>query len=268
MTRSLDAREFKMLLDPARFPDQSIAEANGFWQSHLKPLVERVLGASSGKGEFVRERSRTIHFRDTNTCLLTGSNLNLRQRQQDGEGEELTLKLRRPASERERVAGTDMPGSGDGVEIEFEEDIGPGGSRFALSTSVGSDWGDGTYALADLQSVFPTILDLVAASDGIDHTSLLEKGPRVRERVLDKAKAELAPDVNAKFDLTFWTIESNPPKRIVELSFSYEIEGPIDAAAASAATLFAAMQSQLPGWVNATQSGKTERALPLQCRNS
>ncbi len=133
MRHELDAREYKLLLNPDRFqktPSEIVA--NTFWQERLKPIIQK-LGDRDGEarhdGRFGAPSERIVRFWDTPTCLLTQADFALRERLPAENGTpvsqqpEITLKLRMP--DLFVVAATALPGTGGDPRTTLEEDIAP-----------------------------------------------------------------------------------------------------------------------------------------------
>lgn len=269
MLHDLTGREFKMLLNADIFPQNlSRDDANAFWGKQLEPIITRELGSLSILSAFADDEHRTVRFWDTADCMLTKAALNLRLREQPEKPEKpgkLTLKLRMPENQRDHVASTVMPGlNAKEDDTKFEEDVGPSGSKFALSTTIKFDWGKGTHTIDELKSVFSTIPTLAAASNLSSYGLPLQSGPVVRELVFEKATVQLEGNVKAGFDLTIWDFETIPEKRIAEISFSYEIGPSPELNEKRARALFKALNGGLQS-LAATQSSKTALALPNLC---
>lgn len=298
MRHELDAREYKLLLNPDRFKEVSPETvADTFWEKHLKRLIDAQLGSRNGneprhERRFSERKERVVRFWDTPDCTLTRADLALRERlSKDQEGNagvrpEITLKLR--MADLFVVAAAEMPGSRDGFSTTFEEDIAPLEvddpepgkrsivvptrrsirSRFARSTSQTTDWNT-RPTIGDIRELFPTIFELIEAS-GVQHSPLTElvSGPTIRELVFKGARVKLGGGTVGKFTLTLWYFGAQQPSpTVAEISFKCAtIEGDMPGARARRAlALFVAMQTDLGGWVNSEHSSKTALALPGGC---
>ena len=125
MRPKLDAREYKLLLNPAFFRDAiDVDIANEFLRGRLTAIVRARTGADP-KGDFDLKARRQIAFYDTAERLLDKWKYALRRRDADGEPAELTLKLRTP--DLFVAAATHLRGRKDDAKVEtkFEEDIAP-----------------------------------------------------------------------------------------------------------------------------------------------
>ncbi|MDW9414238.1 hypothetical protein GOB15_07160 [Sinorhizobium meliloti] len=119
MRHELDAREYKLLLNPDRFRGASPDKIVGiFWEEQFMPLIDARLGSRSGRrttprGAITEKRERVIRFWDTRDCMLTRADLTLRARLFVGdEGRadaqpEITLRLRK--ADLFVVAAADLP---------------------------------------------------------------------------------------------------------------------------------------------------------------
>ncbi|WP_331375404.1 hypothetical protein [Sinorhizobium chiapasense] len=298
MRHELDAREYKLLLNPQRFleaPPDTVAEI--FWDEHLKPLIRR-LGLRNGNeprhaGRFDKRTERIVRYWDTPDCFLTRADLALRERlpaedeARPGARSKITLKLRMP--DLFVVASTDLPGTGGKVDTTFEEDIAPLEvddpkptqrgvvvpekrsirSRFARSTTLKKvEWTTSSQTLAGLKLLFPTVLDIAAGSDARPATeTALISGPKIRELVLEGPSVRFSADIVGEFALTLWYFGSDHvPSTVVEISFKCAtVGGDMPGKAARRAfDLFVAMQ-ELDAWVNTEHSSKTSLALPKGC---
>jgi len=298
MRHELDAREYKLLLNPERFLEDTYQPVAVFWSELLTPLIDRKLGRRTSseprfEGKFGDPVERMVRFWDSEDCSLTKADLALRERRgiDSGDGSsaraEITLKLRMP--DLFVVADADLPGSGDDADTDFEEDIaplaiddpGPGSraivvapepsirSRFSLSTTQTAAWRDVDPTLGDLQSLYPTLTDLVVASGVLfEPTTALTAGPTIRELVFKGAKVRLGEEVVGKLALTLWCFEAaGAAPAVAEISFKCTIDDGEMAgkAARRALKLFNGMQSELGDWLNLKHSSKTALALPGAC---
>jgi hypothetical protein len=298
MRHELDAREYKLLLDPDRFKEVSPEiVADTFWEKHLKRLIDAQLGSRNGdqprhEKRFSEIKKRVVRFWDTPDCTLTRADLALRERlsvDQEGNTDarpEITLKLR--MADLFVVAAAELPGSYDDSSTTFEEDIAPLEvddpapgkrsvvvptrrsirSRFACSTSQTADWNT-NRTLGELRELFPTAFELIEAS-GVQSSPLTElvSGPTIRELVFNGARVKLGAGIVGKFSLTLWYFGAQQPNpTVAEISFKCAtLAGDMPGAAARrAGALFVAMQTDLGGWVNSDHSSKTALALPAGC---
>jgi len=299
MRHELDAREYKLLLNPDRFQEApSEIVANTFWQERLKPIIQK-LGGRDGEarhdGRFGAPSERIIRFWDTPNCLLTQADFALRERLQAENGiaaderPEITLKLRMP--DQFVVAATALPGAGEDARTTFEEDIAPLEvddplpdktsvivpvkrsirSRFSLCTTQTAKWGEPHRTLGRLQSLFPTFRDHVELlQTEFTSSTALVCGPEIRELVFKGACVKLGDDIVGKFALTLWHFApTHSAPTVAEISFKCAIvNGDMPGKTARRAlALFVGMQADLGNWVNSEHSSKTALALPGNCGN-
>ncbi|MHC2302861.1 hypothetical protein ACVJBD_007128 [Rhizobium mongolense] len=297
MRHELDAREYKLLLNPDRFrktPSEIVA--NTFWQERLKPVIQ-TLGSRDDEarhdGRFGAPSERIVRFWDAPNCLLTQSDFALRERvpaengMPTAERPEITLKLRMP--DLFVVAATALPGSNEDARTTFEEDIAPLEvddpqpdrssvivplkrsirSRFSLSTTQTAEWGESQRTLGGLQSLFPTLRNNVGSLQTEFRPSTeLVCGPSIHEFVFKGARVKLGGDIVGKFALTLWYFgPTHSTPTVAEISFKCAItNGDMPGKAARRAlALFVGMQTDLGNWVNSEHSSKTALALPGDC---
>ncbi|MDX1188943.1 hypothetical protein GOL88_28760 [Sinorhizobium medicae] len=297
MRHELDAREYKLLLNPERFleaPPDTVADV--FWDEHLKPLIRGLGSRNDGEprdaGRFDKRTERIVRFWDTPDCDLTNTDLALRERlaiedeAKPGARSKITLKLRMP--DLFVVASTDLPGNGGKVRTTFEEDIAPlevddpkAGkravvvpekssirSRFALSTTQKVEWTTSSRTLASLSLLFPTALDILASSGARPTTETqLISGPKIHELVFEGPSVKLSAEIIGEFALTLWFFgPDHVPSTVAEISFKCATAGGDmpGKAALRALKLFTGMQ-KLAAWMNAEHSSKASLALPKRC---
>jgi hypothetical protein len=288
----LNGREYKLLLKPTKFTgDPSVGLANNFWNHHLKPIINGHLDKRSGgklrsKGQFVSAKIRSVRFWDSKGHVLAGCDLSLRQRGKtlDTHGDqEITLKLR--TSDLFISGLTAVTGSHPDAETKLEEDIAPlqvqlprsrtgrkvvvdygaTRSRFSHSTTqpLAADRVPGT--LAQACELFPSLKKLCGDQRDSSLKTRLMPGPAIEEHVFKGPKVDLGGGISAEFALTFWYFgKRRRTPDVSEISFRCSM---VDKslglpAARHAHLLFAAMQKELAGWVNAENSSKTALALP------
>ncbi|WP_246644713.1 lamin tail domain-containing protein [Rhizobium laguerreae] len=100
--RQLDAREYKLLLNPAKFGNLlTKAHANEFWDGEIAPIIDRRWGGSlCVSNTFDKLIERVLCFWDTRDCALTAAEFILRSRVDASDGtadsgrQEIALKLR------------------------------------------------------------------------------------------------------------------------------------------------------------------------------
>ncbi|NEI93923.1 hypothetical protein GR248_24295 [Rhizobium leguminosarum] len=297
MRHELNAREYKLLLNPARFREAtSDIAVSTFWEERLKPAILN-LGHRDGEarhdGQFGAPSERIVRFWETSDCLLTRADLALRERLPAQNGtpvagqSEITLKLRMP--DLFVVAATVLPGRDKDARTTFEEDIAPLEvddpqpekssviipvkrsirSRFSLSTTQVAEWGETRRSLGDVRSLFPTVGKILYPAEAeFSSGAALVSGPTVREVVFKGARVKLGDNIIGKFTLTLWHFGSvHPAPTVAEISFKCAlVDGDMPGKAARRAlALFVGMQTDLGNWINSEHSSKTALALPGRC---
>jgi hypothetical protein len=299
----LDSREYKLMLEPAKFQGKPLKKAvDEFWEKHLVEIIEKRLDRRSNgkprhKDSFKLDEERHVVFRDTakfrdiKACVLKSNGYVLRERVKlkDGQpgGREITLKFRTP--DLLLAATAPFEGAGGKADKKFEEDLTPqierrGGvpafaqppaSRSLFSASVKHKKvkpETSVASLKDVMKLYPGVeASLRRAGMGEGAAAApLASGEKYHEIVFSKARVDLGENTDAEFDLTFWyrpgQAAAQPPV-IAEVSFKYDMDGGkvAEPVARRAAVLFRAMQEMLGGWTSAAHQTKTSMALPEAC---
>jgi hypothetical protein len=303
----VDSREYKLMLDPARFSGgQPTQDVDRFWDQHLAPLVAKRLdpredGGPRHKARFKleHEQGRQVVFRDAESCVLDTNGFALRERTKmkkgkpDPDERKLTLKFRTP--ELFLAAGTQWRGLDKSAKAKFEEDIAPLIERtrtesgkvatvfarppsirslFSISVTQDLEPQETLQTLADVTRLNPGLEGILKGA-GVKTTALdatLVKGDEFHERVYSGALVDLGHDTDAKLELTVWQRAGEQPStapEAAELSFKYDTShGQVDRAVARRAlALFLAMQDGLAIWTSPEHQTKTSLALPKKCKN-
>lgn len=294
MRQELDAREYKLLLNPAKFnAPLSEASANAFWHRQIEQIIRKSFNRSDAvQNAFDEVLERNVRYCDTQDCALAAADLTLRSRVDASAGmstsdeHEITLKLR--MADFFVVADTRLDQSDGEKKPEFEEDISPFEmkppdpaativfpakpsirSRYALTTKRHSHWEESSRTEARLRRLFPTIEDLLRRPLGGDDPLL--GGPKVYEFAAKGAQVRFDQGTVGEFTLTlghFRALEEAPT--VAEVSFKCNTPGGemSGKAARRALKLFNALQTDLGEHVNTTHSSKTALALPADCSSS
>lgn len=288
MRHDLEAREYKLLLDPAKSaPLVTLAGANRFWTETLQAVVATKLSAPlRAQGAFKPAEVRSVQFFDAPTCVLTRHDYSLRARAsrnpETGEAErEISIKLRSP--DLFVVASTPLSGRRKKKKPTFEEDIAPlevqaGGhvalakppsirSRFSLSARQSLAPDEELRTRADVARLFPTLGRLLAEGADTVADDVLVSGPEVQEVVFKGAKVDLGRGLVANFALTIWCFLPVRTVRVAEISFKCKFEGRFmpHRPAVRAFALFVGMQEHLADHVDLKEASKTKLALPEAC---
>ena len=294
----LEAREYKLLLDPLRFKDAyGYPGVHAFWEKSLKAIIAEHLGhRHSGearfKGAFGRPTERAIRFWDTDDLVLARSDWSLRQRTkilngtEDNAEHELTLKLRTP--DLFIAAATVVATENKDVTDAFEEDIAPLGvtqldtsgkervilsnpasvrCRFARAFSRKIHDQKPLGRLAEVYRLFRGLNDSLpeSALGSVGRIARLHHGEVMLERVYDGAAVALGGGVDGRFTFTEWYLEKDPKvQRVAEISFRLAIpDGELARSAAERALmLFTSLQRDLGNLLNLRDDSKTALALP------
>lgn len=287
MAHMLDAREYKILLNPRKFEAPlSIEIANDFWEGVITPIVEERLGDLGVTSGFDKIVERKIKFWDTQDCALTNADLALRSRLEvrgsvTADQHEVTLKLR--MTDFFVVADTKFGNLAGDEKPELEEDIAPlevqlpnaawgivlppkpsSRSRYSLTSKKKADWKASFPTEASLKHLFPALADLINRSLGDEK---LLCGPEIHEYAVKGAEMNLASGVEGKFTLTVWDFQSEEKEAVAELSFKCDTPGGemSGKAARQALEIFIKLQTDLGDYLNAMHSSKTALALPVGC---
>jgi hypothetical protein len=289
----LDSREYKLMLDPAKFVGARKLIVERLWDEVITDIIATRLdrrnnGKLRHKKKLTPGPERHVVFRDTEGGLLNANGYLLRERMRVRDGRrELTVKFRTPdifqAAQSWIVAADDA---------EFEEDIAPlirrtftpAGevhvafaqpptmrSLFSQSATVGIEKDFAIRSLRDVIGLFPgfaTALRRIGIDEEIVRTRL-RSGERVHELVFNGALVDLGENVDAEFDLTLWYADETAEPMVAELSFKYATNnGAVPGGVARRAMiLFQALQDTLGDWASPERETKTSVALPAGCRD-
>ncbi|MDK1494084.1 hypothetical protein QN219_29330 [Sinorhizobium sp. 7-81] len=291
MRQELDAREYKLLLNPAKFDAPlSKASANAFWHREIEQIIRECFNSSHAvENAFDELLKRNVQYWDTHDCALASADLTLRSRVDASAGRatvdehEIILKLR--MADFFVVADTRLDRSDGDKKPQFEEDIAPYEgrppdpaaavvspakpsirSRYALTTKRHRHWDESSRTEGRLRRLFPAIEDLLKRPLGDDDA--LVGGPEAYEFAARGAKVGFGQGVVGEFTLTLWhfgAVEEAPA--VAEVSFKCDTPGGemSGKAARMALELFNALQTDLGDYVNTTHSSKTALALPAGC---
>lgn len=298
MRHELDAREYKLLLDPSKFVEpQSEKVANTLWDDIVTPTINNRLDSrenfqSRALHGFDAAKERIIRFWDTPDCILTAADFALRTRVDAKDGKslfperEITLKLR--MADYFVVASTSLPGAHDqAARTKFEEDIAPLEvqppapgtpvvfpakrsirSRFSLSTTLVRQWAKSERTTEALKHLFPGLEENLRRPNAFASEQVLVGGPAIREFVSKGARVKLSENVIGDFTLTFWYFDTMEiPPAVAEISFKCAtINGEMPGKAARRALdLFIGLQIDLREYVNTDHASKTAMSLPTGC---
>jgi hypothetical protein len=284
----LDSREYKLMLDPAKFagiePRQAVER---FTTEQLAPAVRKgwngdAASELAGKGLEVGER-RIVRFWDASGCPLYTHGFAWRARvDTDANGAtadevELTLKFRSP--DAFLAVGTRLtPGRlARNADSKLEEDLGPvavksgpvqalvasprgARSQFSRSTKQTVKGNEVPTSLAGIARLYPSFEEeLQAVAGHVDMSSPLDPSPEYRELVYESSKLDLVKDLKARFALTLWYkgAQNRDNPALAEISFKYQVKnGEVPTEAARRALALFLMLQDLP-WAKPAAPTKT-----------
>ena len=209
----LTAKEYKVLLNPAKFEAQPVDTANSF----LNELRTKLAAAGfdrTVKGSFEDDENRTVRFYDSlGTCLLRASGYSFRERV---EGTEHKINLKFRSDNQSTAAGTKVSVSPG--EAELEADITPDKWVYSHSATETLPPGKTLKTLADVVGLFPPTAALGLPSEG---TLSVVGDLSINERTYDGPKSDLGQN-KAEFTLTLWYAGAPPELASAEVSFKVE----------------------------------------------
>jgi hypothetical protein len=242
------SREYKLLLDPARFGNARITAS-------IDELDRLAAAAALSSGVAyegsLREpaRTRSVAFLDVpGKCTLRNNDLVLRLRSK-GSKTTATLKYRTPSLSAITAAGNPLQEEARGdVEVDLKP---PHESIYSQSLSKKIKPGS-LETLGDLYALFPVTASLREAPD----TRLAVVGlTPVREEVRGKVVLDLGSGRSMSLSLWYRAVNETRPV-IAELSFKYAIWEQDRADEKRARRLFETLQ-QLEEWVSPLSMTKT-----------
>jgi len=210
----LTAKEYKVLLDPAKFRTQPVDAANAF----LEELRDKLAAAGFDrivKNDFEDDENRTVRFYDSpGTCRLRALGYSVRERV-EGTKHKINLKFR--SDSQSTAAGTDVSGSSG--EAELEADITPPFKPVYSHSASETLPSDKTLTtLADMVALFPPTASLtLPGQEALSVVGNLS----INERTYDGPKSDLGQN-KAEFTLTLWYVGSPPEVASAEVSFKIE----------------------------------------------
>ena len=243
------SREYKLLLDPARFDNTRINATIG----ELDRLAREAALASgvAYEGSLVPFRAtREVAFLDVpGQCSLRQRDLVLRLRSKKKKTT-ATLKYRTPLPAA--IAGASNPWQQNASEIPVEVDITPPYDPVwsqSLSRKVRPG---GLKNLRDLHALFPAASSLAETQE--TRLAIVGNSP-IREEVRGKALLDLGSNGNMSLSL-WYRADGDARPVIAELSFKYERGKQDTSDEKRARKLFEALQ-QLEGWISPRSMTKT-----------
>ena len=279
--KSLDSREYKLLLRPDDFAGDTMAEqANRLWRDIVVPVVETLDRTQTGgcrhRGSFKLADQRPIQYWDTAAHDLDRLDLSLRLR--GSNPAELTLKYRMPdlfvvAEAAARHAGGKPSLEEDIAPLEVQR--GPGEVAMPMSPSMRSRfaWSEDRSppnklpaTLAQLARFFPLVKTRLKQdpAKGAD-SSPLRSRTEFDEYVFRGPSVDFGGKAKGRFAFTLWFLRGETGQaRVAELSWRCEFgKSPMPGRSAMRAyQLFLGLQRQLGPLLDDKNSSKTKLALP------
>jgi len=226
LTRALDSRELKLILDPLRFQDLNV-DINKF-QRIVKSEIDMLDGKFKLDNNLNPDYRKTYYL-DTDDFKLKSKNFFLRIREELNKNPhkyDVTLKCRHPDR---YVSGAYDLSDPHGYKVKFEEDIiAPYVSKFSLSSKFENDKEPKIEDIKDLEKTFPGL-----SRHNIDNGKLHKVNDFVAKEISYKiGKITFADDDDddnredheqIRTYLNFWYLpnEERVPL-IVEFTFDYD----------------------------------------------
>lgn len=222
MNRSLDSREFKLILKPKIFQD--LNEGIKKVQKIIDKEVEMLNGKFKPDSD-LKQKFRRTYYLDTPNFRLKSKNFFLRVREdKESNKYDTTLKCRHP--DRYISASYDLSSSMKKSTIKFEEDIiAPHVSKFSISVNFEEDQEPEINNLEKLKTIFPG-LHTQDLGDGI-----LEKVNKFEAKEISVKLGKISYNNNNKDEddddeiktfLNLWYSPKNKGKPvIVEFTYDY-----------------------------------------------
>jgi uncharacterized protein YjbK len=223
MNRSLDSREFKLILKPKIFQD--LNEGIKKVQKIIDKEVEMLNGKFKPDSD-LKQKFRRTYYLDTFNFRLQSKNFFLRVREdKESNKYDITLKCRHP--DRYISASYDLSSSMKKSTIKFEEDIiAPHVSKFSISVNFEEDQEPEINNLEKLKTIFPE-LQTQDLGDGI-----LEKVNKFEAKEISVKLGKISysnnnkdredDDDEIKTFLNLWYSPKNKGKPvIVEFTYDY-----------------------------------------------
>ena len=242
----LASREYKLLLDPARF-EKSVMRDSLAELDKLAAAAAHRSGVAYEGSLLKPVRTREVVFLDVpGKCTLRKNDLVLRLRSR-GTKTTATLKYRTG-----KTGLTNNRSPWAGIESALEADITPP-HETVYSRSLSAKRGNNRLQnLGDLYTLFPVTRSLREAPE--TKLAIVGKTP-VREEVRGKVQLDLGS--KSSMSLSLWYNAGNDTEPVIaELSFKYATGRNAVSDEQHARTLFVALQ-QLEGWISPLSMTKT-----------
>jgi hypothetical protein len=247
----VDSKEYKVLLDPAKFASNPSSAANSLL-SALSTRLTQLAFDKTISGSFSADKLDTVTYYDTaGTCVARNNGYSVRLR--SGGDADIEFKFGHPDEELSDF--TDVSGSGKNKSSKLETDISPGSLVYSHSTGQDPAKTPAPATVNDLISQFPGASALSAYKS---QSMVAVNGLSIRQQEYDGPSSDIG-DSNADFTLTLWYIGSSTTPALAELS--YRVDADDDSyfttpVMTRSQTLLAAISS-LSGWELTPSTTKT-----------
>ena len=224
MSKSLDSREFKLILKPKIFQDlnEGIKKVQKIIDKEVEMLNGKFIPDSDLKQKF-----RRTYYLDTPNFRLKSKNFFLRVREdKESNKYDITLKCRHP--DRYISASYDLSSSMKKSTIKFEEDIiAPHVSKFSISVNFEENQEPEINNLEKLKTIFPG-LHTQDLGDGI-----LEKVNKFEAKEISVKLGKISynnnkdgedDDDEIKTFLNLWYSPKNNKGKPVIVEFTYDYD--------------------------------------------
>lgn len=211
----INSREYKILLQPARFSgnaEQAKAQTDKFLADFNAELKKQGLTAVVEK-KFKADKVRTVSFYDTpGTCKLKAENYVARERTEANSSKREVMMKRRTNTLAE-LDGITLAGAYPNASTKVELDIIPGKAMYSISAkkTVSNETLD---SIATLDKLFPDLRKNFKQTGSLAKVSGLA--------VIDHSFSEPELKLDGQsfnFDMSIWYVKDETKPVIVELSY-------------------------------------------------
>jgi hypothetical protein len=210
----VDSKEYKVLLDPARFAGNPSSAASTL----LHDISTRLSALNFDKtvtGSFSAGDRDTLAYYDTpHTCSLMNRGYSVRTRA--GDSNDIQFKFRH--ADEELSYWTDVSGAGKNKETKLETDITPGSLVLAHSTKQDATTTPTTVAALIKQFPGASVLSDISSA-GLSPVG----GITVTQQEYDGPESDIGESV-AEFTLTLWYVNGAAAPALAELSYRVEAD--------------------------------------------
>jgi hypothetical protein len=214
---AVDSKEYKVLLDPARFAGDPQGAAASLLAA-VKARLAQLDFDKSISGSFAAGDSDQVSYYDTpGSCALHGSGYSLRVRA--GDDQDVEFKYGHPDEELSYY--TDVSGAGKNASSKLETDVSPGKLVYSHSTEQDTASGGAPASVSALIAQFPGASALSAYAS---QPLAVVNGLTVNQQEYDGPSSDIGQST-AKFTLTLWYLGDAGAPALAELSFRVKADG-------------------------------------------